>query len=251
MKGLSKKKREILERRETLLDLARQMLFERGYHGLTMARLAEAIDHSKATVYQQFSCKEEIIIALACRSVDAQRALVERAATFQGHTRERMVAVGEATELFAHLNRDDARLFQLINAEAITQKAPPQSLWPLKSSAMRTVGILNGIIRDAVAQGDVVLDPQTRPEELTFYLWLLGESSKGTESIWLHPTEMGVSNPYALMFRMGNVVGDWYGWRPLSWEWDYEETRRRVRREIFPRESAKVYGPEEVGKPSS
>ena len=243
MKELSRKQREILERGETVLDVARKMLLQRGYHGLTMARIAEEMEYSKSTIYQHYCCKEEIIVALASRSVEQQRLLVERAATFRGHSRERMVAVGEATSLFAHLHSEDSRIFQLINAEAITQKASDKFLWPLKTSAHRTVSILNGIVRDAIARGDLVLPAQATPEELTYQVWLLGESSKAALSSWLPPSEMGVGDPLSIMLRHGQLVGDAYGWKPLSTEWDYRETQRTVLREIFPGEALLAYGP--------
>ena len=110
MAGLSPKQREIRDREVQILDIARRLLIERSYHGLTMARVAEETGCSKATIYQHFGCKEEIITALAVQSVDKQRGLVERAAMFPGRSRERMLAVGVATELFARLHADDARI---------------------------------------------------------------------------------------------------------------------------------------------
>lgn len=239
---LSPKQREMQERREALLETARSLLLKRGYHGLTMARIASALDCAKATVYQYFPCKEEIIIALAHRSTRLQGELVERAARFSGRTRERMLAVGEATELFARLYPEDTRIFQLMSAEAITQKASQESLWRMKNTANHTVSVMNGIVRDAIAQGDVTFEDGKSIQEFTFQVWLLGESSKVAPWSWMPPAELGVEDPFAAMFRNGQVIGDAYGWRPLSTEWDYGETLHRVRREIFPAESRKVYG---------
>ncbi len=239
---MSPKQREMQERGVALLDAARTILLRRGYHGLTMARIAQAVDCAKATVYQHFPCKEEIIIALAYRSIWLQGALVERAARFQGRTRERMLAIGEATQLFARLHPDDTRIFQLMNAEAITQKASQDSLWRMRRAAHHTVSIMNGIVRDAIAQGDVVFDGGRSIEEFTYQVWLLGESSKAAMWSWMPCQELGIDNPFNAMMRNGQIIGDAYGWRPLSSEWDYHETLLRIRREVFPAESRKIYG---------
>ena len=215
MKLLTPKKREIQQRGIALLDAARTILLERGYHGLTMARIAQAVDCAKATVYQHFPCKEEIIIALAHRSIRLQGEMVERAARFPGRTRERMLAVGEATQLFARLYPDDARIFQLMNAEAITQKASQESLWRMRKAAHHTVSILNGIVRDAIAQGDVAFDDGRSIEEFTYQVWLLGESSKGAMWNWLPPRELGIENPFEAMVHNGQILGDAYGWSHL------------------------------------
>ncbi len=242
MTMLSPKKREIQQRELALLEAARTIVLEQGYHGLTMARIAEALDCAKATVYQHFPCKEEVIIALAQRSIELQGDLVERAARFPGRTRERMLAVGEATQLFARLHPEDTRIFQLMSAEAITQKASQESLWRMRQAANHTVSILNGIVRDAIAQGDLVFEQGRSIEELTYQVWLLGESSKAAVWSWMPPRELGVDNPFDVMLHTGQILGDAHGWRPLSTEWDYRETLERIRREVFPDESRRAYG---------
>lgn len=239
---LTEKRREILEREELLLDIARRMLLKSGYHGLTMARIGEAADCSKGTVYQHFSCKEDLIVALATRSVDKQRSMVEHASTLRGWARERMLAVGEATVLFARIYKDDARIFQIMTGEAILQKASARSIALLKASAHRTVDVMVGIVRDAIAHGDLILDPNTRPEDLVYPLWILGDGLKGAVWSWMSYEEIGASDPYATIIKHGLILGDGYGWKPLSSEWDHTETLRRVRRELFPVEAKKVYG---------
>lgn len=230
---MTRKQREIREREELVLTVARKMLLESGYHGLTMARVAAAVEYSKGTIYQHFSCKEDIIVALATQSVDKQLELVERAATFRGRPRERMLAVGEATALFSRLYEDDARIFQIMTGEAIMRKASPEALWRLKTSALRTVSIMVGIVRDGIVQGDLQLDENTTPEDLIYPLWILGEGGKAAASSWLPPAELGIRRPFDTIFRHGLVLADGYGWRPLSTEWNYEETLRRIREDLF------------------
>ncbi|MBX7256530.1 MAG: TetR/AcrR family transcriptional regulator [Candidatus Hydrogenedentes bacterium] len=239
---ISEKRREILEREELLLDIARRILLKSGYHGLTMARIGEAAECSKGTVYQHFSCKEDLIVALATRSVDKQRTMVERAATLRGWARERMLAVGEATVLFARLYQDDTRIFQIMTGEAILQKASMRSISLLKASAHRTVDVMIGIVRDAIAHGDLTLDPNTKPEDLVYPLWVLGDGLKGAAWSWMSYEEIGATDPYATIIKHGLILADGYGWKPLSSEWDHTETLQRVRRELFPVESRKVYG---------
>lgn len=242
MKILSPKKQEIRARGENVLTIARALLLERGYHGLTMARIAQAADCAKATIYQHYPCKEEIIVALALESVEIQRGLVERAATFQGRPRERMLAVGLATELFAELYEDASRVFQIVNGEAILSKVSEESIWRLRSCGLRTVDVLLGIIRDAVAQGDLVLPPGHRAEDLIYHFWLLGEGGKAAAHTWLPPKELGVESPFVSIHRTAAVMGDGYGWRPLTTEWDYAESGKRIWREVFPAEWRRLHG---------
>ena len=242
MVELSIKKQEILNREGLVLKVAREILLERGYHGLTMARIASAVGCPKATVYKHFPCKEEVILALATESVEVQRALVERAGTFRGRPRERMAAVGVATQLFAVLHADDSRIFQIVNGEAIFQKASEKSIWGLQRCGLRTVDVMLGIIRDAIAQGDLTLPAGHTAEDIIYILWLLGEGGKAAPHTWLPPQDLGIESPFAAVIKTGQVLADGYGWRPLSTEWDYTATIERVWREVFPAEQRKVLG---------
>ena len=83
----TRKQREIAERERLILETARGMLIERGYLGLTMDRIADAIEYSKGTVYQHFGSKEDLIAALAATNQDKMAGFFERGATFNGKSR--------------------------------------------------------------------------------------------------------------------------------------------------------------------
>jgi hypothetical protein len=101
---------------------------------------------------------------------------------------------------------------------------------------------MNGIMRDAIARGDIRLKPGDQIEDITYQFWLLGESTKAVVWSWMPPSELGIENPFEAMMRNGQILGDAYEWHPMSKEWNYRETLRRVRKEIFPNESRKAYG---------
>ena len=75
MQTLTPKKREILERESRILEVARPMVVREGYHGLNMDRIAEEVRYSKGTIYNHFSCKEEIIIAANGNAIETTSAL--------------------------------------------------------------------------------------------------------------------------------------------------------------------------------
>ena len=85
MKGtLTRKQREIQSREGRILEVARSMIVQDGYHGLSMDRIAEALEYSKGTIYQHFSCKEEILMALVNQAMERRLDLFRRAAAFRG-----------------------------------------------------------------------------------------------------------------------------------------------------------------------
>jgi len=61
---MSRKAKEIQQRRQLILSVAQSLLSEKGMHGLTMQAIAERTDYSKGTIYQHFGCKEEVLCQL-------------------------------------------------------------------------------------------------------------------------------------------------------------------------------------------
>ena len=52
-------------------------MIEHGSHGLGMDRVAELLQYSKGTIYNHFSCKEEIIIALAIQTTEKRTRMLD------------------------------------------------------------------------------------------------------------------------------------------------------------------------------
>lgn len=56
--------------REDILDAAAQVFRIKGYHGASMADIAEAVKLQKASLYHHVSSKQEILLALLDRGLD-------------------------------------------------------------------------------------------------------------------------------------------------------------------------------------
>lgn len=56
--------------RDTILENAKCLFIDRGYHGLSMREIAEAVGVSKAALYYHFKDKEELFIAVLNRGLE-------------------------------------------------------------------------------------------------------------------------------------------------------------------------------------
>ena len=164
----TRKQREIAEREELVLDVARGMLLEGGYLGLTMDRIAAATEYSKGTIYQHFPNKEEILAALAIQTATVRSDLFERASRFRGRPRERMVALSVAANLFYQLHADHFRCEQVIRTNSIRSKTSAERQAQMAGCEARCLTIVSGVIRDGIAQGDLELPEDMTPEEVGF-----------------------------------------------------------------------------------
>lgn len=66
----SLKERQWKLREDAVLDAASELMLDKGYNAMTMDDIANHVGISKATLYQHFSSKHDLVITVACRTVD-------------------------------------------------------------------------------------------------------------------------------------------------------------------------------------
>jgi AcrR family transcriptional regulator len=240
MGTITRKQREIRDRETRILTLARDMLLDQGYHGLSMDRIAEELEYSKGTIYQHFSSKEEVLVALANQALEQRLQLFRRAAEFRGRSRERLYAIGVAGQLFVRLYPHHFSVEQVIRLSSVWEKASKKRRDHLRACETHCVGVVGGVVRDAIASGDLKLPPVVAPEFLVFGLWSMsfGAYSIATTSTTL--TEIGIADSFEALSWNYSMLLDGYGWRPLSSEFDFAGSLERISREVFSTEIQQV-----------
>lgn len=229
------------ERDAVILGVARELFLSDGYYGLTMERIAAQCGVSKGTIYHYFTCKEEIIVALAEASLRKRTELMRRAAHFSGTARERMLALGEAVCLFTQLNPGDSRIIHSAMGP-LREKTPPLRVQSLVLAEQEELGILRRVIESALASGDLALRQGASVDEILFGTWGLVDGAYALIEGGVPSTSLSLIDPFDSVLRFWNNAADGYGWRPLSSEWDYAESLIRVRKEVFAEEAQKVFG---------
>ncbi|MCI0586336.1 MAG: TetR/AcrR family transcriptional regulator [Planctomycetes bacterium] len=239
-RSAARQEREFRERDRRILEVARELLLAKGYHGVSMDAIAEAIEYSKGTVYLHYRSKEDVLMALARETAERRAEMFERAAQFRGGTRERMVAVGEACALFVDLYPSHFRTEQILRMSSVRQRSAPDRQEALQGCENRCMGTVSGIVRDAVAQGDLELRPPANPVVLSFGLWSMTFGSYFLMSAELPLRHLGLADARGALRRNCHALMDGYGWRPLFSGWDYEKTYARIHSEVFPEEISRA-----------
>jgi AcrR family transcriptional regulator len=231
-------KQEELEGRELeLLAIARRLFLERGLEGMTMDRLASRTHFSKGTIYRLFSSREDVVAALWIQGAQRRLELFERAARFEGRSRERALALAKANYLFYRLDPDYWRTEQISHVMSVGTKISPQRKAVHDGLVRRNAELALQVIRQGVADGDLVLPKGLGPEQVL--IGLLGF----TTGLYLYASEGSPFagwirdpwNDHALLF---DCACDGMGWRPFSKDWDSGATVARIWNEIFPSEAA-------------
>jgi len=241
MSALTRKQREVLQRESFLLDVARKMLMEHGFAGLSMDRLAEASEYSKGTIYQHFSTKEDLVAALAVQSTEQRRELFQRARGYRGRSRERMFAMGVADELFARLSPQYYQAEMIIRLANLRDRADARRRRILLERDRECVGWVREIIQSALDDGDLRLHQSWTPERLALATFSIAVGTQlgllNDEALFEGPIS---GSRYCLMRESVNAMLDGFGWRPLYSVGNYAETRLRILETVFPDEWRRV-----------
>lgn len=232
---LTRKEREIQAREAKILQLARGMLREVGYLGLSMDRIAAEMEYSKGTIYQHFPNKEEIILALANEALEQRLGMFQKASTWSGaeNSRQRMAAIGAAAEEFVEQYPQHFAVEQIVSSASIWEKTSEERRQFNHSCESRCMQIVGGIVRDGLAHDDLILPAERTAEDLVFGLWSLnfGAYTIITSSDSLE--QNGIADPLAALRQNQNLMLDGYHWKPLSSEHDYDGTMDQAKREVF------------------
>ncbi|MCA9129606.1 MAG: TetR/AcrR family transcriptional regulator [Planctomycetales bacterium] len=219
MAVLSRKQREIQEREQRILSLARPILVEQGYQALSMDRLAAQMEYAKGTLYNHFPNKEEIVVALAVESLELRRKMFERASILRATPRERMMAVGCSCEVYSSACAEHFAVEQMLRNAVIWEKSSNKRQDLIRQCELRSMDLVAGIVRDAVAVGDLQLPNEMTAEELVFGFWSLTYGSHAL--IASSPTlpDLGIGDPVRSIRYHAWTLMNGYRWAPyLSFE---------------------------------
>jgi AcrR family transcriptional regulator len=214
-----------------ILRAARELFLAQGWDHFSIERIAEFMECSRPLVYKHFTCKEEILLALAIESKRRRVRLVERAIGFGGKPREKMLAVAEVESF---LMPRDLPVELFVASTNLRVKTSQARQVELKELDVHAVSLGASVIREAVSAGDLQLPAKMAAEELLFFMWA---SRWGAANIIESDTPLasaGVAHPWRSVELSLSILLDGYGWRPLSSAWDYKATRERVHRDSFP-----------------
>ena len=230
-----RKQTQIAERETEILRIAGELLASHGIEALTMEKILERVDFSKGTLYNHFTCREDLLVAFHAKCFSDHLAFFARGALFRGRSRERFMAAGMGHEIKCRL---DPQPFRFDLTEDILGAASERWRDSFFETHRETMGIFVGIARDGIASGD--LPSRFSPEFIASTTWAL---CIGADA--LHEGGMifrGTAEPEFAAIRRQMVLAleDGFEWRPLSREHDYEAVRTRILSEVYAPEARQL-----------
>ena len=239
---LSRKKIQIAEREAQILRVAGEILAAEGPGALTMERVLARLDFSKGTLYNHFTCREDLLVAYHAQCYAEHYEYFARGALFRGRPRERFIATGMGSEIRHRLDP-----LKISPCTIDTSVSGASERWREAHATFlrENVGVFVGIVRDGIACGD--LPPSSDPEFIASSAWSLWIGADHLYRTGMIYRGLTFEDFQFARDRMLATLLDGHQWQPLSGAHDYEAVRRRILTEIFPAETEKLRIPLQRG----
>lgn len=218
----SRKQREIAQRHELFLNIARELMHQEGFHQLSMDRVAELAEYSKGTVYQHFGCKEQILVELCNQSMTRLLTLGEKAANYPGNHKERLLAFFFANDIWQQSDANDVSMMQNLHSDGLLDKVNVESRATHEELEKGIISLVAGIIQSARDDGDLPRSELT-PVELVFGLWSVCHGSQILRACGVPDGALGIGDPGKVIAEFAQAALNGFGWQPLM---NAADTRR-------------------------
>ncbi|MBL6750171.1 MAG: helix-turn-helix transcriptional regulator [Nevskia sp.] len=222
-------------REQLFLDAARELVREEGVLNVQMARIAEKCDYAVGTLYQHFTSKEDLLIALATCNIQQRVEMFRRVAEWKAPTRDRMAGIAVADLVFVRRYPEHFRLAQFAFTDVVWHAASAQRRQVALAAGKPLGAICASIVNEAVECGDVQLKG-LNPSELTLGPWALTLGVHTVVHLDGLLEQHEVREPYRLLLRHIHNLLNGLDWKPLFDPSDIAELERRMGqlcREVF------------------
>jgi hypothetical protein len=166
--------------------------------------------------------------------------MFDRALTFAGRSRERLLAIHVAHALTARLFPVEYESIYTSRAVGVREKLSPAAEALQSESIAAVFERPVSVVREGLASGDLPRSSGVSPEQLIYGLWSLHYGKIMLETSAFPFLRLAVKEQRPVLRRTFHGLLDGLAWRPLATEHDYAAVERRIEREIFAAELKQV-----------
>jgi len=232
-------KKDLQTRELELIETALDIMKVHGIAGLTMDKVVARVPYSKGTVYNHFVSKEDLLMGVCNDCMSVLSSLFKRANKFDGSPRERVLTVLYGYLLHAQLHPDRFMLVISAKTPNLMERASEKRLTEHRLLEQDLMGALSEQVLVAIDKGQLCLPAHMTVQQVVFANWA---TAFGAIALLLSHVDQCSGRDGLLVEREAmnniNLLLDGLNWHPLSNEFDYQSTLKRVAEEIFPEELA-------------
>ena len=224
MNTQSRRQREFEQREKLFLDTARNIIRSEGISALTMDKIAEQTEYAKGTVYKHFTCKEDILCGLCLDSLGLMYDMFQQALTWEGNSREKIICIGVGYQLYTQHFPEEFDLLIAARTNNIREKASPERLERMDQVDTLVMNAIRAVIELGIKDGDLTLRAGIKVDDLCLGLWAMSFGLLVLDSARDLISGLELTETNTLLLHQMACLLDGYHWKPLSTEYDYQNT---------------------------
>lgn len=222
-------------REREMAECALGIIEREGVSGLTIDKMTKLLPYSKGTIYNHFTCKEDVVLEVCNRSMVLVAEFLERAAAFDGNTREKVIAAKVGYLLYAKLYPTQFMLVITAKSGNVVEKASAQRMAEHLTAEGRIMSVqLNNIYGPAMENRDFDPPIPISLPQISFGVWSL--SFGGIALMQDDVDACGIRNQLDSeqeLVNNLNIYLDGLRWKPYTHKHDWQHTIHRIKTEIF------------------
>ncbi len=233
MSQFSKAEQKRHAREEELIDLAVDIIATDGPGSLTLEKLTSRSAYSKGTIYNHFSSKEDCLIALCCRAVSSIMAFFQQAIEFDGNLREKALAVHYSYQLYSRIHPTLFQVVLISKSPGVRDKTSEKRLESMDLLEYQINGFSDSMLMHALQQG-AIKNPNVNVESASFANWAMSFGTLALANSAAEATAVSRLDQEDILLNNVNLLMDGMGWHPLSGDWNYSDSWKRIAEFLTP-----------------
>ena len=204
---MERRKREREVRRELAIDAAMAIYEEEGYHAITMEKIAERSELSRAVLYLYFKNKDEIVISAIVSHADYFAGLLQEIYDNRESVKEELLE--KLWECFQQFYEKDPVVFtawQLLHQSEMISNLSPELRDILREAGAKVVGLQHKIVEYAVAEQIFIRCDHRALSEVIWCAFLGIVYVERSKNVLSHKSHMAVTQDIARRVLSGGVL---------------------------------------------
>ena len=224
-------------REQRIIDTAIVLIAKHGLANTNMDKLTSKLPYSKGTLYNHFKSKEDLFMAISNRAISILSGFFQRAAEFEGCSREKMLLLNFSYLIFAALYPELFQTTICTKSPSVYKKSSSERINENEKMEQLLLNVILDIIEKAKIEGTLTIPTQMSAQQVCFANWSMNygtitllkdeiESCSGRENLVVEIE----------IFNQNNILFDGLQWSPLTKEKDYRASLDHALQNVFKEE---------------
>ncbi len=204
MGTFERKEREKETRKESIIDAAQKVFFEKGLLLSTMDEIAETAELSKGTLYLYYHSKEDLYLAVTMRGLGIMRHMFEEIISRNTSAVKTMVELSKTYTTFYEQNKNYFRMLHFFNTPQFHKQVSDEMMKSCDELNQSLWNMVIEIIKQGMSENQFRAD--MNPVETTLIMWsnatTLLMRIDGQYEMWKEKMNVDLHNT----LRMSNIL---------------------------------------------